>query len=85
MTLGSLIDEIIGSLAADSISPFPGFFTLVAIASAVLGRGWEGKRRTSGEPQLTERQLMEIRRYMEDHYEIKRSGRNKYYGGDKRR
>lgn len=85
MTLGNLIDEVIESLAGDSISPFPGFFTLVTIASAVLARGWEGKRQTSGESQLTRRQLLEIRRYLDGYYEIKRSGRNKYYGGNKRR
>ena len=85
MTLGNLLDEVIESLVADSISPFPGFFTLVTIASAVLARGWEGKGKTSGEPQLTRRQILEIRRYLDDYYEVKRSGRNKYYGGNKRR
>jgi len=85
MILGDLIDEVIESLGADSISPFPGFFTLVTIARVVLSRGWEGKRETSGEPQLTRRQLLEIRRYLDDYYEVKRSGRDKYYGGNKRR
>ena len=35
MTLGELIDEVLGSLAADGLSPFLGFFTLATIANAV--------------------------------------------------
>ena len=87
MTLGDLIDEVLGSLAADGLSPFPGFFTLVTIANAVLFRGWEGKRRVSrsGEDSLSRGQLLAIRRYLDDYYEVKRSGRHTYYGGNKRR
>jgi hypothetical protein len=86
MTLGDLVDEIISSLAADGIPPFPGFFTLVTIANAVLSRGWEGKRQTvrSGQSSLSRGQLLAIRRYLDDYYEVKRSGRLAYYGGNKR-
>ena len=75
MTLGDLIDEVVDSLLADGISPFPGFFTLATIANAVFIRGWERKQ---GTPSA-------IKRYLNDYYEVKRSGRRTYYGGNKRR
>jgi hypothetical protein len=84
MTLGDLIDEVMESLQADGLSPFPGFFTLATIAKMVLFGGWEGKRQTSGETGLTKRQLLAIRRYLDDYYEVKHSGRHTYYGRNKR-
>lgn len=82
MTLEQLIDEIIGSMAADGLSPFPGFFTFATIAKAVLFRGWDGKGRRDefGSTGLSRRQLQAIKRYLDQYYETKRVGRTSYYG-----
>lgn len=86
MTLLDLIDEVISSMAADGLSPFPGFFTLATIASAVLFRGREGKggRDKFGSEKLSRRQVQEIKRILDDYFETKRVARKTYYGQRKR-
>ena len=85
MTLGTLIDEVMEVVIGEAVSPLPGFFTVVAIAGMLLRRGWEAKKETSEGPQFSKRQLLEIERYLAENYEVKRQGRRKYYGGNKRR
>ena len=82
MALIDLIEEIIGSIAADGLSPFPGFFTLMTIAGAVLSRGWEGKGDTNefDSRKLSERQVRKIERILDEYFEKKRKGSKTYYG-----
>ena len=86
MALIDLIDEVINSLAADGLSPFPGFFTLMTIASAVLARGWEGKGEKDefDEDELSERQVQNIERLLDEYFERKKKSRTTYYGSRKR-
>jgi len=82
MALIDLIEEIIGSMAADGLTPFPGFFTLMTIAGAVLSRGWEGKgeRDEFDSCKLSKRQVREIERILDEYFEKKRKSSKTYYG-----
>ena len=82
MALLDLIDDAVGSMAADGLSPFPGFFTLVTVAKAVLSRGWEGRggRDEFGSSRLSRRQVQEIKRVLDEHFETKRVSSRTYYG-----
>ena len=86
MALLEIIDDIVGSMAADGLSPFPGFFTLMTIAKVVLSMGWEGKggRDKFESGKLSRRQVQEIKRILDEYFETKRVGHKTYYGQRKR-
>ena len=82
MALIDLIEEVVSSLAADGLSPFPGFFTIMTIAGAVLSRGWEGKGETDefDSRKLSRRQVQDIERILDEYFEKKRKRNTNYYG-----
>jgi len=86
MILDEVIDGLMMSMAADGLSPFPGFFTLATITRFVFHE-WEGKGREDrfGQRSPSPRQISAIKKYLDNHYERKRSGTRTYYGRTKRR
>jgi hypothetical protein len=86
MKLDDVIDRIMFSIAADHLSPFPGFFTFATILRLVASE-WEGKGREDrfGQRGLSSRQIAYIRGYLDGHYDRRRGSRGTYYGRDKRR
>lgn len=87
MALIDVIEEVVDSMAADGLSPFPGFFTAMTIASAVLSRGWQGKGETNEFNQrgLSPRQIQEVERILDSYFEKQMDGKKAYYGQRVRR
>ena len=86
MALIDVIEDVVSSLAADGLSPFPGFFTLMTIAGAVQAKGWEGKGEKDefDESKLSRRQVQEIKRILDENFERQKKGTKSYYGKRKR-
>ena len=88
MQLENLVDQLMISMVADGLSPFPGFFRFATIAKFIGFKGYEGKgsaKRFGGQRSLSRPQLAAIKRYLDNYYEKKIDRGRIYYGRNKRR